>query len=50
MTNRQTLATSDGAPVRRENGDAGISVPDSMLAREIAQLVRDTEPPLLVSR
>jgi hypothetical protein len=22
MANRQTLATSDGAPVRRENGDA----------------------------
>jgi hypothetical protein len=25
----------------------GISVPDSKLAREITELVRDTEPPLL---
>jgi hypothetical protein len=25
----------------------GVSVPDSKLAREITELVRDTEPPLL---
>ena len=50
MTERPTLTTS-AAPLggRTEMPIAigGISVPDSMLAREIAQLVRDTEPPLL---
>ena len=26
---------------------AGVAVPDSKLAREVTELVRDTEPPLL---
>ena len=50
MTERPTLTTS-AAPLggRTEMPIAigGISVPDSKLAREIAELVRDTESPLL---
>src|ERR1700756_1259662 len=41
MAKHPTLTTSAGAPIGR------ISVPDSKLAREIAELVRDTESPLL---
>src|SRR6267142_1838909 len=51
MAQRPTLATSAGAPLggRTEMPIAigGISVPDSKLGREIAELVRDTESPLL---
>ena len=41
MTEAPTLTTSADAPIGR------ISVPDSKLAREITELVRDTESPLL---
>src|SRR5246500_2919971 len=41
MTERPYLTTSAGAPIGR------ISVPHSELAREITELVRDTESPLL---
>jgi HD domain len=51
MAKLPTLATSPGAPLgeRTEMPIAigGISVPDSELAREITELVRDTESPLL---
>src|SRR5258705_7674983 len=51
MAQRPTLTASAGAPLggRTEMPIAigGISVPDSKLAREIAELVRDTESPLL---
>src|SRR6202045_3567529 len=51
MTKRPTLTTSAAPPLggRTEMPIAigGISVPDSKLAREIAELVRDTESPLL---
>jgi HD domain len=51
MTERPTLTMSAGAPLggRTEMPIAigGISVPDSKLAREITELVRDTESPLL---
>ena len=41
MAKHPTLTTSAGAPIGR------ISVPHSELAREITELVRDTESPLL---
>ncbi|HWO87194.1 MAG TPA: HD domain-containing protein [Stellaceae bacterium] len=51
MAQRPTLTTSAGAPLggRTETPIAigGISVPDSKLAREMAEFVRDTESPLL---
>jgi len=51
MAQRPTLTTSAAAALggRTETSIAigGISVPDSKLAREIAELVRDTESPLL---
>src|ERR1700756_5892122 len=42
MAKHPTLTTSAGAPIGR------ISVHDSELAREITELVRDTESPLLL--
>ena len=51
MAQRPTLTTSAAAPLggRTETPIAigGISVPDSKLAREMAEFVRDTESPLL---
>jgi hypothetical protein len=51
MAKRPTLTTSTGTPLggRTEMPIAtgGISVPDSELAREIAELVRETESRLL---
>jgi hypothetical protein len=51
MAQRPTLTTSAGAPLggRTETPIAigGTSVPDSKLAREMAEFVRDTESPLL---
>ena len=51
MAKRPTLTTSTGDPLggRTEMPIAtgGISVPDSKLTREIAELVRDTESRLL---
>ena len=51
MAQRPALTTSAATPLggRTERPIAieGISVPDSKLAREIAELVRDTESPLL---
>ena len=51
MTERPTLTTSAAPPLggrtERPIAIGGISVPDSKLAREIAELVRDTESPLL---
>src|ERR1700680_1977374 len=51
MTERPTLTTSAATPLggRTETPIAigRISVPDSRLAREIAELVRNTESPLL---
>ena len=51
MAQRPTLTTSAGAPLggRMETPIAigGISVPDSKLAREMAEFVRDTESLLL---
>ena len=51
MAQRPTLTTSAAAPLggRTETPIAigGISVPDSKLAREMTELVRDTESPLL---
>jgi hypothetical protein len=51
MAKRPTLTTSTGAPLGGKTempiATEGISVPDSKLAREIAELVRDTESRLL---
>src|SRR5712671_6807515 len=51
MAQRPTLATSAAAPLGGRTdmpiAIGGISVPDSKLGREIAELVRDTESPLL---
>src|SRR5580693_1912897 len=51
MAQRPTLTTSAAAPLggRTETPIAigGISVPDSKLAREMAEFVKDTESPLL---
>src|ERR1700738_371349 len=51
MTERPTLTTSAAPPLggrtERPIAIGGISVPDSKLAREIRELVRDTESPLL---